>query len=755
MTNRLLFITHQLMRTGAPLALMELIRFQKNRGCYIEVISMSEGSLRAELEDMGITVSIHSGFLQDWEIFIEKFKKFECVFCNTLITFEAIHVLNHTDIPTIWWIHEPENYFELYKDVLPDFAKLNQNISVISASPLISDIIEKRYGTRPETVSFMVEDLSSRKYTRDKDSDKVTFICVGIYSHMKGQDVLADAIKKLPIEIRESSRFIIYGDMKNSDQEILKKLRGLEGIDGQILINDSVPHQEIVEAIARSDYMITPSRVDTVSGVSAEAMMLGIPVIITEACGIVGIVEKRGCITVPAEDSDALASAIVHAARIKATEEYENLRSEARIGYESAFLPETFYKSMEKVLEEKIPPRRIVFWYDGHDVLDQFSDRLVEAFRQMGYEVLIMGRQDIMEDMRAFAGFYEKGMVTAFLNYNFYGSFLELHEGENFWTHFGIPQVTMLMDHPFCFDKAFAVYPEGNTVLCPDRNHVEYVLKNYPNVSAAAFLPHGGFEYTEKCKAVSDRSIDVVYTGGISAPNAYKIMPDFSKFVFDAKNVADEAIEILISEPWRTTEEVLESCLLDRGIELPVNELRKVIADLHYVDLLAVSHYREEVIRTLSKAGIRVTLYGFGWEKCEWLKNSSVDYRGRISAYDIPNIMSDSKIVLSTMAWFKDGTHDRVFNGMLSGALAVTDTSKYMTEEFSGIYAGEDYSIEDAQLGFFRLTEIGLLPDMISYLLSHTNRMQQIADFGRVSALNSHTWRARAEEIDRDLLQFL
>ena len=30
------------------------------------------------------------------------------------------------------------------------------------------------------------------------------------------------------------------------------------------------------------------------------------------------------------------------------------------------------------------------------------------------------------------------------------------------------------------------------------------------------------------------------------------------------------------------------------------------------------------------------------------------------------DVMNDSKIVLNTMTWFKDGTHDRVFNGMLA-----------------------------------------------------------------------------------------
>ena len=40
-----------------------------------------------------------------------------------------------------------------------------------------------------------------------------------------------------------------------------------------------------------------------------------------------------------------------------------------------------------------------------------------------------------------------------------------------------------------------------------------------------------------------------------------------------------------------------------------------------------------------------------------------------MSADKIVDLMYDSKIVLNTMTWFKDGTHDRVFNGMLAELL--------------------------------------------------------------------------------------
>ena len=65
-----------------------------------------------------------------------------------------------------------------------------------------------------------------------------------------------------------------------------------------------------------------------------------------------------------------------------------------------------------------------------------------------------------------------------------------------------------------------------------------------------------------------------------------------------------------------------------------------------------------------------------------------------------------------------------------------------MEEEFKGIYAGGDYSAADAELGFFRLSEIEKLPDMVRYLLDDPGRMQQLADAGyKKSSCRSHLGR--------------
>ena len=210
----------------------------------------------------------------------------------------------------------------------------------------------------------------------------------------------------------------------------------------------------------------------------------------------------------------------------------------------------------------------------------------------------------------------------------------------------------------------------------------------------------------------------------------------------------------MMDDPSVTTEAAIENRLVGNGISLSDERLCEVIEELHYVDLLIVSHFREKVIRTLAEAGLRITLYGTGWENCDWLKNCpTVDFKGRVSAYQIVELMQDSKIVLSTMTWFKDGTHDRVFNGMLAGAVAVTDCSAYMRENFIGYdFAG---NADEAELVMFELTEVESISSRLRTLLSNMDIMQRIADNGREKAAHYHTWQYRADEIDANILKYL
>ena len=62
MNGRILFITHQLSRTGAPIVLLDMIKLCKRERADIDVITMMDGELGEQLHNMGIDYKISNFF---------------------------------------------------------------------------------------------------------------------------------------------------------------------------------------------------------------------------------------------------------------------------------------------------------------------------------------------------------------------------------------------------------------------------------------------------------------------------------------------------------------------------------------------------------------------------------------------------------------------------------------------------------------------------------------------------------------------
>lgn len=399
--------------------------------------------------------------------------------------------------------------------------------------------------------------------------------------------------------------------------------------------------------------------------------------------------------------------------------------------------------------------KRLIFFVGVYDTLDIFTYELKWEFETLGYETMVFDVRNMTQGLKELAMFAEKP-VKAVITFNNLGFNMELSAGKNIWEELGIPCINILMDHPFCYKDALDHAPRNAVVLCTDRNHMRYLERFYPEIPMIGYLPHAGKELSQTRRPIAEREIDVLYAGGLSKTLAGNIMTDLSKYKdFDAETLCLRAYQDLIANPFKTTEQALEEALLSEGLMLSEKELKDIIADLHFVDLYAVSYYREKAVQAIAEQGIPIQIYGIGWENCPWIHRPNVSYGGRIPAEEVVAKMQNAKIVLSTMTWFKDGTHDRVFNGMLQGAVAVSDTSEYMKEEFCG-FCDETHPEEDnRELVFFELEALYKLPAQVQKLLDNPEAAQRIADRGYAKAKQSHTWRARALELEQDLLSQL
>ncbi len=354
--KKVLFITHQLTRTGAPIVMMDAVRILKEEGCDVHMISMGEGELREEVEALGIEITIRGEFMEDAKGFLESVWDYDLVFVNTIVPLQTIHLLNLAHMPVIWWIHEPEVYFDVYGQWLPDFKELKPHIHIWAVSPVVKELIKRRCGVDAELVPFGIPDAAGEiSDTTEDGSDEtpVTFLTIGVYCKRKGQDLLHRAIESLPERAQKKCRFLFCGNQVDVEPDVYEPLEAFAEETENVELLPYMPHDEMLKAIRKADYLLIPSRQEPMPTVAAEGMMLSVPSVISDACGIARYLShgKNGLIF-KSDNKKTLCAAIEKAVSIR-TEQPENyctICENARAIYEKEFSMEGFREKLMGVL---------------------------------------------------------------------------------------------------------------------------------------------------------------------------------------------------------------------------------------------------------------------------------------------------------------------------------------------------------------------------------------------------------------------
>ncbi len=373
-----------------------------------------------------------------------------------------------------------------------------------------------------------------------------------------------------------------------------------------------------------------------------------------------------------------------------------------------------------------------------YDTMDLFTDEIRIELERRGHKVLLLRMDHMDADLQELMVLAGDGGIRAVITFNNLGYNMGEEQGGNLWEALGATYVNIMMDHPFHYDKQLKNMPANTLLCCIDRRHVDYARRFYPNVERVIFLPHGGcFRALESIDEVACRDIDVLYAGNLSRFLIEQLIPDFGQFAeVDGVALSESVLKKLIMNPFLTTEEVLEEELKKMlGEDLSEEKLLYYITEFRFLDGFATSYYRERSLQVLVESGIRVHVLGLGWERCDWTDDENFIHLGKVDAEEVLPYMRRSKIVLNTLTWFKDGSHDRIYNGMLSGAAVVSDDSPFLLESLQN----------GSEAELFNLSSVNELPSKVGGLLGEPNRLQEMAEAGRLHAEKYETWSNRVE----------
>jgi glycosyltransferase involved in cell wall biosynthesis len=129
--------------------------------------------------------------------------------------------------------------------------------------------------------------------TEAPDDDWIKLLFVGRYHYNKGPDLLLDAVRQLPQELKAKLDLRMYG-VGSMKQALIKDLRQHE-LTSFISINDGIEAQKFVDELFRADYLVIPSRIESIPVVFSDAMQMGVPVIATPVGDLRALIEEHRC----------------------------------------------------------------------------------------------------------------------------------------------------------------------------------------------------------------------------------------------------------------------------------------------------------------------------------------------------------------------------------------------------------------------------------------------------------------------------
>lgn len=368
-----------------------------------------------------------------------------------------------------------------------------------------------------------------------------------------------------------------------------------------------------------------------------------------------------------------------------------------------------------------------------YNTVRYFAEAFIRGLEKLGHEVIALDMDD-MEDFNLKIEQNRNEKITAVIGFNAIGCDLKLGDGDYLWDYLKIPYYAILVDSPiYLWDR---LGTKLNEMYCTvvDREHLQLTNKYFENIKKSCFLPHGGFTKAGNIKSFNERKYEVSFFGSYSPHEKTKAIIDSIESETEKTIIYNAIVKMTENENetmYSATKKMIDEYFSGTGLDKQIFELST------YADRYVRALNRFFVIKTLINNGIKVNVFGTGWDKFDG--NDNLIIHGSKDYLECLQYMNESKIVLNVMPCFKQGSHERIFDTMLSGAVCVTDSSTFIDENFE----------DGIDLCLYSTKELNKLLASIMDILNNKEKWDKISTNGRNKAEQLHLWDNRAFEISK------
>lgn len=355
---------------------------------------------------------------------------------------------------------------------------------------------------------------------------------------------------------------------------------------------------------------------------------------------------------------------------------------------------------------------KFILFYGAIEPLNHFTSELNLELLSRGHQTciidLVRGTELTPADIT--------GHIDAFICFDGIGMlFSEIAQELNAY------MINILVDHPMTFSQYMKQASSHYIQIMVDRDHVSF-CKRFYNLRNAFFIPHMGTAPIADCTD-SKKDIDLLFPASFLSYNT--LYEQIKQYPPQLQSLLFHMIEYLLENPFSTIENAMEEMLRDASPSIADDKTAYYLQFAKPVDTFVRNYFREKVLLSIAQAELPITIIGSGWDASALTRyNNARILQGKNFA-DIFPYMNRSRIVLTVMPWFKDGSHERILNTLLSGSTPLTDESKWLRENF----------VSNEEIVFFSLEHTEEVPLKICELLQNPNNMEYLRKTGQKKAM--------------------
>lgn len=286
MRKSALLISHEMSRNGAPIMLLQAARTLISEGFRVNAITYKDGPLKEEFQSLGISVTVEENIFEMSEALLAYGKEHDIVIINTIVCSGAVKTFLNQDIPVLWWIHEGMTFIPAIKGTIPDV--LSKNFYIYCVSEYTRRLLSTLGDSYSAHILYNGIDGVKDGYNLAKSEYKTRFMCIGTIETRKGQDLIVKAIEEVVKKGVDDIEYVFVGAIGESP--IKKQLDDVCTKYSFVKYYPIMPREEVLGMLSGATALLVPSRDDPSPLVASEAMMLGVPVIVSDRTGTAALI---------------------------------------------------------------------------------------------------------------------------------------------------------------------------------------------------------------------------------------------------------------------------------------------------------------------------------------------------------------------------------------------------------------------------------------------------------------------------------